>query len=66
MKLTIKILKGKPTRQDFHRIIDMLCEGCTTGIDQPKGITWDIEADTTAYNHLQKLINYDEHFGEVS
>ena len=55
MRITIKILKGKPSRQDFYKIIKMICEGYQTGVDRPAGIIWNLKQDEAAYNHLQKL-----------
>lgn len=57
VKLTIKILKGKPSKEDLHKIIDMICEGYKEGIGIPSGINWDLEIDTAAHHHLQKLID---------
>jgi len=59
MKLTIKILSGRPDKVDLHKIIDMICEGYRSGIDQPAGVNWELESDTATYNYLQKLVDGD-------
>ena len=57
VKLTIKILKGQPSKEDLHKIVDMICEGYKGGIGIPSEINWDLEIDTAAYRYLQKLID---------
>ncbi len=39
--MQIIIHKGKPTREDFTKIGQMIDEGYHTGIDIPYGITWE-------------------------
>jgi len=57
MRITLKITLGKPTKEDLHKIIDMICEGFRQGINQPNGINWELETNTTGYNYVQKLVD---------
>jgi hypothetical protein len=57
MKLTLTITKGKPTAADLRRIMDMILQGYTVGIDQPRiGIAWETSKDTGMYNHLKEIV----------
>jgi hypothetical protein len=42
MDLTIRIHKGRPTKEDLKHIIDQICEGFTEGIGDPEDINWEV------------------------
>ena len=42
-RLSLKIHKGKPTKEDYLEIQKMVNEGYHTGIDRPHGINWELK-----------------------
>ena len=44
--MILKITKGKPNREQWLKIHEMIKEGFHTGIDMPLGITWELDTDT--------------------
>lgn len=53
MDITIKIYKGRPTKEELKQIIDLICEGFRQGIDNPVGINWEV---VMLYEYQEELI----------